>query len=299
MYKNRWLYIIGIVLLSFAACTPEQVETGAFVSKSDLKYSITQDVDDPNTIYLESLTPGVIPRWTTPSGYSTRVKDTIQIAFAGDYNFVYGAISSGGYVEADTLQLTLTTNNYSYVDDQLWTYLCDGVGYEKTWYLDLDSSGVSYYFDGPLYFYGTADSWETVTNGTTVSGDSWNWCPKWSENTWLMDATDFGSMTFSLIDGPNVTVVHKSITSRGTETGTYSLDVDNHTLTMTNAGILHDINRDGVVLDWGDVRVMSLTESTMQLAVLRDAALSGDGACLLVYNFVSKDYYDSNASSSE
>jgi hypothetical protein len=286
MYQNKWLYIIGIVLLGFVSCTPEQAEVGTLLSKNTLKYSITQNAADPNTIYLESLTPGVIPRWTTPSGYSTREKDTIQIAFAGKYNFVYGAICAGGYVEADTLQLTLTTNNYSYVNDKLWTYLCGGVGYEKTWYLDLDSAGVSRYFAGPLFFYGTADSWETVTNGTKVSGDSWNWSPKWSDNTWLMSATNFGSMTFSLIDGPKVTVVHKSIASRGTQTGTYSLDVNEHTLTMVNAGILHDISKDGIVINWGDARVLSLTEKTMQLGVLRDAALSGESACLLVYRLL-------------
>jgi hypothetical protein len=37
---------------------------------------------------------------------------------------------------------------------------------------------------------------------------------------------------------------------------------------------------------------MSLTENTLQLAVLRDPELSGEGACLLVYNFISKEYYD-------
>jgi len=41
------------------------------------------------------------------------------------------------------------------VDNILWTLLSGGVDKEKTWYLDLDAEGVSRYFAGPLYFYGT------------------------------------------------------------------------------------------------------------------------------------------------
>ena len=62
---------------------------------------------------------------------------------------------------------------------------------------------------------------------------------------------------------------------------------------QTDAYILHDDGRDGQVIDWGDLKVLSLTENTMQLAALRDPALSGEGACLLVYNFIAKDYSDS------
>jgi hypothetical protein len=38
---------------------------------------------------------------------------------------------------------------------------------------------------------------------------------------------------------------------------------------------------------------MSLTENTMQLAVLRDPVLSNDGAAMLTFNFISKAYKES------
>jgi len=40
---------------------------------------------------------------------------------------------------------------------------------------------------------------------------------------------------------------------------------------------------------------MSLTENTMQLAVLRDPVLSNDGAAMLTFNFISKTYKESLA----
>ncbi|MNL67414.1 hypothetical protein D3C87_1919990 [compost metagenome] len=51
------------------------------------------------------------------------------------------------------------------------------------------------------------------------------------------------------------------------------------------------------MVDWGDVRIMSLNENTMQLAVLRDPVLSQEGAAMLTYNFISKAYRESLESS--
>lgn len=289
-YKFKLFAILWGLFLAFSACQPEEFTMGKIFSKDQLKYSITQDKKDPNMIILESLTPGATPLWITPMGRSTQIKDTVQIPFAGDYNFTYGVESPGGYVQADTYKLSLTTNNLNYVNDPLWTLLSGGVGKEKTWVLDLNASSVSKYFQGPLYFYGTADSWITVTDKQTVTGDTWNWQPDYKGNSWLMPAGDYGSMTFSLKDGAKITVDHKMLSK--TQTGTYFLDAAAKTLKMTDAAPLHDSGRNGVVIDWGNLKVMSLNENTMQLAALRDPALSGEGACLLVYNFISKDYSD-------
>jgi len=290
--KNKFkiLYVfLGFALL-FAACTPKDYELGGLVDKSSLKFSITQDATDPNMVILKSLTPGVTPQWITPLGRSTRMQDTVRIPFSGTYKFIYGVESAGGLVQADTLTMNITTNNLSYVNDPLWTKLSGGVGNSKTWYLDLNAAAVSKYFAGPLYFYGTNDSWESVTNGVKVGGDSWNWCPDYAGNSWLMGAADFGSMTFDLKNGAHATMNHLAIPALGTQNGTYMLDQTAHTLKITDAAILHDAGRDGVVTQWGNCKVLSLTDNTMQLAVLRDN--SSEGKCLLVYNFISKDYSD-------
>lgn len=204
-------------------------------------------------------------------------------------------MTRGGLVYGEPVSFEIDDFYAGFVSDALWTMLSGGVDNEKTWYLDLDADGVSRYFTGPLYFYGTDDSWETVTNGVTLpeGSDSWSWQADWPGNKWMMDAANFGTMTFNLKGGANVTVEHLTIPSRGTETGTYMLSVEEHTMRIVDASPLHDTNRDGQVIDWGgDIKILSLTENTMQLGVLRDAALSGEGACLLVYNYISKDYYD-------
>lgn len=297
-YKIKLFAVLWGLFLAFTACQPEEFSLGTLLSKDQLKYSITQDKADPNMIILESLTPGVTPLWTTPAGRSTQVKDTVRIPFAGEYSFTYGVESAGGFVEADSYKLTVTTNNFSYVNDPLWTLLTGGVGNKKTWVLDLfpKNQAPSYakYFKGPLYFYGTADSWATVTEGKTVSGDSWNWQADWVGNgSWLFGSEtnlDYGTMTFSLINGATLEVDHKILGKQ--QTGKFMLDAQNHTMRTSDAYILHDAGRNGQVIDWGNLKVLSLTENTMQLAALRDPALSGEGACLLVYNFIAKDYSD-------
>lgn len=286
---NIFVALLSLVL-AFTACQPEEFTLGKMFSKEDLNYSITQNPDDPNMIILESLTPGATPLWITPMGRSTRVKDTLKIPFEGYYEFTYGVMSAGGYVQADVYPLTLTTTNLMYVDDPLWTLLSGGVGEEKTWLLDLDADGVSKFFAGPLYFYGTDNGWLEGGDAGCYGDDCWNWNPDWPGNSWLMPAGDYGTMTFDLKGGANISVDHKMLGR--VENGTYFLDADAKTLKMTDAGPLHDSGRDGQVVDWGDITVMSLTENTMQLAVLRDEALSGEGPTLLTYNFISKEYAD-------
>jgi hypothetical protein len=303
--KTRFFNICFLVLASvtfmFTACQPEEYELGQMLSKEDLKYSIVQDAEDPNMIILMARNDGYAPFWVTPMGKSNKENDTIRIPFEGNYDFVYGVVTPGGVVQADTFKLELTTTNTDYVNDPLWTLLTGGVGEEKSWLLDLNEDGQSRYFDGPLYFYGTDDNWDSramYDGGKSTDEvkkelgleDTWNWSPEWEGNQWLMPAADYGSMTFSLQGNATVTVDHKVLGR--VDNGTYFLDADAKTLSMTDAAPLHDEGRDGHVINWGDIRVMSLTEDAMQLGVIRDEALSGEGPAMLVYNYVSKDYYE-------
>ena len=151
----------------------------------------------------------------------------------------------------------------------------------KTWSIDLDADGNSVYWDGPLYYYGTDDSWNTVTNGYTIEGDTWNWCPVYSENTWIATAMDHGTMTFN--EDGTVEVNDKS--NGVTYSGTYTVDTENYTITLYDAEILHLSNFDELVTNWStDLKIMSLSEKGLQIAALRDN--SDEGECLLVHNYV-------------
>lgn len=280
------------------SCKPEEFLLGNVdVNSSEfvegIAYKIEHDANNPNIVYLTSLMgSGYTPLWDHPQGRSQDHKVTLKIPFAGTYTVQFGVETRGGVVFGEPATFTIDDFYAGFVDHELWELLSGGVGNEKTWYLDLDEESLSRYFVGPLYFYGMDDSWETVTEGKTVEGDSWNWKPDYKGNSWLMAAGDYGTMTFSLKDGATVRVDHKMLANRGVEQGTYMIDTDNYTMRMNDASPLHNAERDGHVVDWGNIRILSLTENYMQLGVIRDKVLSGEDPCLLVYNFISKDYKD-------
>ncbi|MDT0689717.1 hypothetical protein RM549_07960 [Salegentibacter sp. F188] len=290
-------FLAGVFLTS---CQPEDYSMGEKLDPSEIDYEIIQDYDidaGGNTVILKFNTPGATPVWNYGTGKSSRVVDTVRFAFQGDYEIDLNVITAGGVVDLDPVTISVTEDNLSYVDDPLWTKLTGGNGESKTWVLDLDEEGTSIHFVGPLYFYGTDNGWLEgggewdggATGCYEEGGDCWNWSPEWSGNTWLMPAGDYGSMTFSLEGGPYVTVNHNMLPSLGEQSGTFFLDKDAHMINLNNdVEILHSVNNDECVNDWSNVRVMSLTEDTMQLGVLRRDDC--DGAALLVYNFVSEEF---------
>src|SRR5690606_24897209 len=150
------------------------------------------NAEDPNMIILKSENPGLNPLWVTPMGRSTRVQDTLRIPFEGDYKFVYGVQSAGGFVQADTFYLTLTTNNLSYVNDPMWTALSGGVGEEKTWMLDNGEFGLA---AGPLAFVDPAS--DPAFENYVVNWDPGKMPPGSTDENMGWNST----MTFSLKGG--------------------------------------------------------------------------------------------------
>ena len=160
----------------------------------------------------------------------------------------------------------------------------------NTWYIDLREDGGHAHFAGPLYFYGTDDSWSTVTDHDPGRGDSWNWSPDWAGNSWIADARNYGAMTLNE-DG---TVVIKRIADDGTETtenGTYTVDEANKTISLSIdvLGIpkYMALTKDGKT----NLKILSQSAESLQIAILRDPALSGEGACLLSFNYTTKEAY--------
>jgi hypothetical protein len=290
---NRFLSVIaGISLL--ISCAPDEFFLGSVdVKPSDLvpgiAFKIEPDAQNPNIIHLRSLMDKkYTPLWDHPQGRSQSADVTLKIPFPGTYSVKFGVQTRGGVVYGEPATFSVQSFYAPFVQDEMWEMLSGGVDQEKTWYLDLDENGLSRQFLGPLYFYGTDNGW--LGDCMKEGGDCWNWNPDFKGNSWLMNTADFGSMTFDLKGGAHVKVEHKTISSRGTETGTYMLDTENKTMRITDASPLHDSGRDKVVIDWGNIKILSLTKDHMQLAVLRDPVLSGEGACLLVYNYISKEF---------
>jgi hypothetical protein len=284
MKRFHTLFSLLLAAMFFvSSCQQDDHQLGRLLDKSEVKFSVVQDLSlDPggNTVILKNETPETVPMWDYGTGRSTRQVDTVRFAFKGDYVVKFSAMTAGGVVEVEPKTITVTQNNFDYVKDPLFTALAGGVGQEKTWTLDINAT----HFDGPLYFYGTKNGWQGAC--LEPGGDCWNWNPVYQDNTWLMPAGDYGTMTFNLKDGPYVQVNHLKIPSRGQESGTYFLNENAKTLTFSGATPLHDQGREGCVAAWGSTRIISLTENTMQLGVMRNA--SCEGAALLVYNYVVK-----------
>ena len=158
----------------------------------------------------------------------------------------------------------------------------------KTWEIDLTLDGEYQVFHGPSYFYGTDDSWRTVTNGEPVVGDSWCWDADFAGNTWVVGgsaANCQGSITFNE-DG---TVVVKHVDADGKETteeGTYTVDEANKTITLEGANCLAPSNfAPGYVDDLkNNIKILSLTDKSLQLGVLRTDP--SQGPCQLSINMV-------------
>ena len=146
-----------------------------------------------------------------------------------------------------------------------------------TWEIDLCQDGSHYKFDGPSYFYGNDDSWATVTNNQPVVGNSWCWAPDFAGNSWVVggDAKNCqGTMTFNE-DG--TVKVHQYVAgAEGAEgtfqdlEGTYTIDEKNKTVKLSIAPLM-PANYIGNVKETKDmdIRILSLTDETMQLAVTR------------------------------
>lgn len=260
----------GTVLL-FSSCRPKNYELGNVLDKNVLKYTITPSSANPNNIILTSLTPNVTPVWMTPYGQSLRVEDTVNIPFPGSYKFVYGVESDGGFVQADTATVIISSLDQNAVNTPMWTALTGGFGQSKTWVMDVDANGVSKYFTSPFYFGGTG----------------WEWDPAFKDIGWSgVAAGDYGTMTFDLIGDAHFSSDNKMFPDLS-GTGKFMLYTATNQLATIGAQVIHDKAEGNNVADWNaKMTIKSLTDSTMQLIAKENA----DN--WLIYNYITLDYYN-------
>lgn len=302
--------ILAAVILAFSACSPDEYELGGkSLTSDDLLEGIAFDVTvDQETNTVSFITKDFIGSdytvcWdfsNAGQGYSQERNVTFQIPFSGRYAAFFGILTPGGYVKSDSIIITIDNLNGNLLTDPLWSLISGGVDKSKTWVLDLDANGVSKYFTGPLYYYGELHTWESVSGGKELApvtdpyDKTFNWNPVWADNTWITAAKDFGTMTFDLTNGAHFSV--NDLDNGRAFSGSYLLDTKNHTISLSSSfektGILHLSSFDNLVSNWNkNLRILSLTENTMQIAALRDQNTT-ENPCLLVFNFITKAAYD-------
>ena len=302
---KTYLKILGLLLLPLAmlTCKKDEHSIGRVLDKSEVNYSVTQDLTADaggNTVILKNMTPGTLSMWDYGTGTSNRMIDTVKFAFAGDYTIKFSVSSGGATVALDSVVVKVTQDNLNYVNDPLWTALTGGVGSSKEWVLDVDGK----FFGGPLSFYGTTNGWlkeggpwnsDAFATGC-YGGDCWTWGPGPGDiYPNMMTRGDYGVMTFSLIGNAAFKAV-KPMENNITQNGSYFLNVAGKTLTINNASILRGYKpaKNGItgISNWTTYKLLSLDENTMQLGVIRDKDVDGEGPAMIVYNFLTKTFSD-------
>lgn len=285
--KKTKILIVSFLMLGIgfliSSCEPESLSLGSQLDKSEIDFEIVQDFSvDPggNTVILTNKTPGVVLTWDYGTGRSNKKTETVKYAFKGDYTIKVSAVTEGGIVELDPVTVTVTDDNLNYVNDPLWTALTGGVGNTKTWVLDNGDYGLA---PGALSYADPATTveWNNFTPNWEPEGN-----PPGSEDVNM----GWGStMTFSLDGGPFMTT-HKLNEGGVDESGTYFLDINEHTLTTTNATILRPDNYIENANNWNDnLKVLVLNENQLRIAIYRT---NDEGPWWLIWNYVSKEYTD-------
>ena len=283
MKLNYYIYsLIAGVLLMFSACTPDEYEMGskAFAPEDlveGVAYSVTHDANNPNIVYLKSLLgPEFTPLWEHPQGRSQEAEVTLQMPFEGTYEVTFGVETRGGVVYGAPTTFTIDDFCADFVTDPLWTMLTGGVDQEKVWI-----------FDDGSYGYALGE----LTYADPSATQEWNnWAANWDPGKGHTgdDAIWGSTMTFNLKGGANVTVYNSS--SNATETGTFMLDTDNHTITFTDCDLLHTPSWADRTSNWRrSLQLFELDENHLRIGVMRD---NSEGPWWLIWNFVSKEYAD-------
>lgn len=210
--------------------------------------------------------------------------------FAVSYEFANGSNAqvTTPRFQALSVRPVSTAKNVAFDKSLLYT----------TWYIDLNADGESLKFDGPLYYYGVDDNWATVMNNEPyIDGDHSRWCPVYKDNVWMGEAADYGYMK---LNEDGTMTVHRrvkddaGVATYSDEDGTFTIDEVNKTITLS-VDILGFGTFNGVTLDAKtNLKILSLTDETAQIAVLRDPVLAQDIARLLSYNYISQKVKDEN-----
>ncbi len=297
---NKLTMLVLLAVLTVVACKKTDYSLAGAPDKSEINMEVKQDLQvdaGGNTVYLINHTEKVEPFWNYATGTSTRRIDTIRYAFKGDYVIKRTAITGGGLVELDPITIHVTKDNLNYVSDPLWILLTGGPGNEKTWLLDANANGDQKFFTSPAYFTGQNNVASTkAPDGQSViwpqcsdASDPmcWKYEPNYLNDTWVSPKQDYGFMTFSLKGGPFLTTDHKGVAGVNTESGTYYFDVNTLTITTSNATVLGMAFTPADAGNLLSLKVLTLTENTMQLAVKHKSKPEYQ-----VLNYISKQYSD-------
>ena len=272
--------MIAVVALgSFFSCEPAEDRESLpalTLTPETLKFSVVQNPLNNNEVKLTNLDLAVIPYWTYSDangelGHYNTDEQIVFFPFAGTYTINFTALTPGGAVYANPVTIVVNENDPTYFSDPIWNNLTNGAE-GKTWVLDM-SDPIAW---GALNFAGPSP----------YSGDWW-WIPG-SYQSWSMAIKDWGEMTFDLDGGYHVKVVQTALNSmdQTTKSGLFNLDIERSTMIFSGGPeLLYGGDYYPDVSNWKSIKVIEVTETGMQLSVVRDQSRSGEGNCQIIFRY--------------
>ncbi|MDD5862044.1 MAG: hypothetical protein PUD15_05715 [Prevotella sp.] len=288
----------ALMVLLVAGCTPDDGSMGSSsLTSADLQegtaFTIEADASNPNLIHLTNKLSDYDAFWSHPgvgTGHSTGNNVDLKIAFQGKYPVVFGVRTPQGMIYSDTTWVDINTFCADFVNGDDWTYLAGGAGNSKTWVPDNGKYGMKQGFYScfdPTAVYSDMKA-DEGKNNWYASGKTW-WEAS-NADVGITDADLAQTMTFSLQGAAKLTVKDQN---GNTTTGTFAFDPDSHSLSANGVEFAHGAWANGKSKSFSsNFYVFHLSENQLMIACKRDPALSGEGECWYVWNFVSKDYAD-------
>ncbi|MDE6332642.1 MAG: hypothetical protein K2L80_08570, partial [Muribaculaceae bacterium] len=116
--KKIILYSATALTMMLTSCLQAHVSDdsmGEILAPEQIDIEVTTDKPGSNMVIMRCNTPGVIPYWTTPTGKSTRVCDTIIAPFTGEFKVQFVGLCGGGASQA--VEKTVNIERFDYEID--------------------------------------------------------------------------------------------------------------------------------------------------------------------------------------
>ena len=251
---NRYIFSLLLFGLLLISCNPQEDDISDIGTPPTSATISIDDTDPHHPVFRAVAENGFIFHWEIGDNIKMDGQEIKPfLPFQGDYTVVCHVYGAGGEGIDTSTVYHVNSNDPSISDMPVWAELT-GHGTGKTWEYNTDhTTGF------PDYCYQTTNS-----EGLETYPDAWS--PGWSWGQCVRITPDInGTMVFDLNGGLNYTYHH--IAGDTGVSGTFSLDTQNMTITITNPYILdHDIDcTNPAVTVNGTYRIMLLNDNEMVL----------------------------------
>lgn len=138
MIRNKYLYVVLVVMSVLASCSPDD-RMGLEEPIQDLKIIVIPG-EKPNTYTFKTTPADVIGFWDLGNGVVADGVSSVtgEFPFPGNYSVTLKAFGQGGQTNSVSIVLPVIKSNYDLLSDPIYEKLTGGINNEKgkTWVVD-------------------------------------------------------------------------------------------------------------------------------------------------------------------